>query len=309
MPTDSTGTMNDIASAQSLLDRIAAQREALSPAEGRVADWVLSNPSRSAELAIADLASQSRVSEPTVIRFCRSLGLRGYREFRTRLVATLHRPENYLHNDVDARDSATEAVGKVLDSAIRTLVDIRHECRSMPFDTASDALRDCRQILFAGVGASGQVAADAQHKFFRLGVPCSVATDAQTILQRAAIAGDRDVFVAISHTGTWPDLVDAMRNARSRGAKVLAVTDPASPLANSADLVFACHAPEDTSIFTPMNSRLSHLAVLDALQVTLALKLGEPASQNLRLTKDVLKKDSTKEAMIKRETDHAEASL
>jgi DNA-binding MurR/RpiR family transcriptional regulator len=37
-----------------------------------------------------------------------------------------------------------------------------------------------------------------------------------------------------------------------------------------------------------MSSRLAHLAVLDALQVALAIALGDTAVENLRRCKDVL---------------------
>ena len=51
-----------------LLHRIETQLNAFSPAERRVADWVLANPRRSVELSIAELAASADVSEPTVIR-------------------------------------------------------------------------------------------------------------------------------------------------------------------------------------------------------------------------------------------------
>jgi DNA-binding MurR/RpiR family transcriptional regulator len=53
--------------------------------------------------------------------------------------------------------------------------------------------------------------------------------------------------------------------------------------------VFPCHTLEDTNVYTPMSSRLAQLAVLDALQVTLALAMGEPAVENLRLSKEALR--------------------
>ena len=79
-----------------------------------------------------------------------------------------------------------------------------------------------------------------------------------------------------------------MQLAQKRGATVIAVTDQSSDLAQTADLTFHCHPPEDTNTFTPMSSRLAQLTVLDAIQVCLAISLGEVAEENLRLTKDAL---------------------
>ncbi len=271
-----------------LLEWIARARERLSRSEAQVAAWVLANPRQAVEAAISDVARAAQVSEPTVVRFCRSVGTSGFREFKTRLVAALSQPETHVHEDVNPGDATVDAVGKVLDSAIRTLIDVRALAATMPFEAAVAAMENARQLVFVGLGASGFVARDASHKFFRLGVPCATALDGQTILQSAAIARPGDVFVATSHTGAWPAMVRAMELACARGATVIALTAPHAPLATAASLVFECHPPEDTNLFTPMSSRLAQLALLDALQVTLALRIGSAAEESLRLSKEVL---------------------
>ncbi len=158
----------------------------------------------------------------------------------------------------------------------------------MPIEEAVHAMASARQIAFAGLGASGHVARDASHKFFRLGIPCTSLRDSTMILQFAAIVEPNDVLVLLSHTGRWPELASAARLARKRGAMVIALTNPDSRIADEAGLLFPCKVIEDTSVFTPMSSRLAQLALLDAIQVALALTRGETASQNLRRSKDAL---------------------
>jgi RpiR family carbohydrate utilization transcriptional regulator len=145
-----------------------------------------------------------------------------------------------------------------------------------------------RQIGVAGLGASGHVAGEARHKFFRLGIPCTVLADSPGILQFASIVNGADVLVLISHRGNWPELALAAATARERGAQVIGLTNSTSPLAGQCSIVFDCKRPEDTSIYTPMNSRLAQLALLDAVHVSLALKLGNAASECLRQTKGAL---------------------
>ena len=228
------------------------------------------------------------MSEPTVIRFCRRVGLGGFRELSIRLTESLSRPISYVHRDVRSDDAADDAVLKVLDASIRALVDIRAGLSEMPFREAVDAMTNARQIAFAGLGASGHVASDACHKFFRLGIPCSALTDTTLILQYAAIAGPGDVFVMLSHSGRWSELVRPLILAHERGTCVIAITDPASPLAAAANVLFAVDAIEDTSVYTPMSSRLGQLALLDALQVALALAQGEQGAAKLRRSKEAL---------------------
>ncbi len=271
-----------------MLTHIRTARATLPRAERRVADWVVAHPRETMEGSVARVAAAAGSSEPTVIRFCRRLGLSGFRDLKLRLAESLSQPSSYLHADVAATDKPADAAVKVYDRAIRALVESRNHVRTQPLASVVATMAASRQLVFAGLGASAAVARDACQKFFRLGLPCTTATDTPTILQMAAVTGVRSTLVLTSHTGRWPDLVEAARRAGDNGAAVVAVTDPASPLAAAATLVLACHATEDTSIYTPMSSRLAQLVLLDAVQVALALELGDSATTNLRATKAAL---------------------
>jgi RpiR family carbohydrate utilization transcriptional regulator len=269
----------------SLIERQAAD---CSKAELKVAQFVLSDARLVLRMSIAELARHVGVSEPTVIRFCRRLGYSGFRGFKDELLAQSGNMDSVLHQTITENDPVSEAVSKVLESCTRTLLDVSHLARSLPFEPAAAMLTKAKQIVFAGLGASGFVAQDAQHKFFRLGIPCRTALDTPTILQSAAIAQPGEVFIFISQTGEWPELVNALDRCRAQGVSTLAFTRRGSELAARADLVFDCEVGENTHVYTPMNSRLATLALLDALQVSLAILMGQPAEANLRETKTVL---------------------
>jgi RpiR family carbohydrate utilization transcriptional regulator len=260
----------------------------LTRSETRVAEWVLEHPRQAAESTVAEVARACSTSEPSVIRFCRRIGLSGFRELTIRLTEALSQPGSLVHRDVSADDSAADATVKVLEAAIKSLVDLRSQLSTMPFDKVVARMVEARQFVFAGLGASGHVASDASHKFFRLGVPCSALIDSPSIRQFAAIARSGDVYVLISKNGNLAATCEAARKARVNGATVVAITDPGSELASAAGFVFACDAGEDTNIYTPRSSRLVHLAVLDALHAATALAMGPPAATNLRLANDAL---------------------
>ena len=271
-----------------MLSRIEQRASSLSRAEKRVADWILAHPRQAADATLAEVAQACGASEPTVIRFCRSVGLSGFRELTIRLTEALSRPVSYVHRDVSADDATADAVTKVLDAAISSLMDMRAQLLAYPIDAAAAALCGAGQITFIGLGASGHVATDACHKFFRLGTPCNAHTDTPSILQAAAIAGPDDVLIVVSHLGGWAELDRAAAAARDNGATVIALTNPSSRLARIANLVFGWDPHEDTSVYTPMSSRLAQLALLDALYVAFALSLGDVAADKLRRSKDAL---------------------
>jgi RpiR family carbohydrate utilization transcriptional regulator len=260
----------------------------LSPSERRVAEWIVTHPKEATGATLAHVADECSTSEPTVIRFCRHVGLKGFRELGIRLAEALSSPTSYVHRDVEPSDTSSDAIVKVIDASIKSLIDMKASLSQMPVDEAVEALAEARQIAFAGLGASGHVASDAHHKFFRLGIPCSTLTDTPMILQFAAIAEPNDVLVLLSHTGRWPDFAQAARMATERGATVIAITNSESDLANAASILFPAQVIEDTSVFTPMSSRLAQLALLDAIHVALALTRGSSASDRLRRSKDAL---------------------
>jgi len=271
-----------------MIARINRSLSNLSPSERQVAEWVITHPREAVGATLSHVASECGTSEPTVIRFCRRVGLQGFRELGIRLTEALSNPTSYLHRDVHPDDTSSDAVTKVMDASIKSLIDMKLTLSSMPIDLAVDALTSARQIAFAGLGASGHVAGDACHKFFRLGIPCSTLLDTPMILQFAAIAESDDVLILLSHTGRWPEFAQAARMATERGATVIAITNSESELAAAASILFPAQVIEDTSIFTPMSSRLAQLALLDAIHVALALARGTIASDRLRRSKDAL---------------------
>lgn len=272
-----------------MLTEIEERLPTLSPAERRVGYWILSHPRQASAATAAAVARACGTSQPTVIRFCRRMGLGSFRDLGRRLTEALSSPSSYLHRDVSADDATADAIAKVMDASIQSLLDVRSRLSSMPIDEAVRALAGARQLAFAGLGASGHVARDANQKFFRLGTPCTALTDTPMILQFAAIAEPGDVIIFISQTGRWPELARAAELAQNNGAVVIALTDPDTTLASAVDILFPYRALEDANVYTPMSSRLAQLALLDALQVALALEAGDPAARKLRSAKRALR--------------------
>jgi RpiR family carbohydrate utilization transcriptional regulator len=271
-----------------MLGQINQSLGRLSRAEKKVAEWVLAHPREVAESTVAEVARAAETSEPSVIRFCRRMGLTGFRDLTLRLTEALSRPDSLVHRDVSAEDSTADATVKVLEAAIRSLVDLRGQLSRLPFDKVVRQMVHARQFAFVGLGASGHVASDASHKFFRLGTPCTALIDTPTIKQFAAIARSGDMLFFISKNGNTFEVCEAAKKARDNSAIVVAITDPGSLLARVANYTFGCDAEEDTNVYTPRSSRLVHLAVLDALHVATALALGDVAVDNLQRSKDAL---------------------
>mmetsp|Transcript_18060 Transcript_18060/g.43067 ORF Transcript_18060/g.43067 Transcript_18060/m.43067 type:complete len:310 (-) Transcript_18060:2431-3360(-) len=269
--------------AMSILERVKAALPALPPAEQRVARLLLADARSFASLPVSELADRSHVSKPTVVRFCRSVGYDGLADFKLKLAGSVNEGVPFVHRAVDEDDKPADIIVKVVDNAVAALLHYRNDAASHAFDRAIDALADAarhgKRIEFYGVGNSGIVAQDAQHKFFRLGVNTVATSDGHVQLMSATMLQQGDCAVIISNSGRSRDLLDAAEIARKKGATIIIITASASPLAQLAlgpgQILLAVDHPEDFDRYSPMVSRLLHLVAVDILTTGVALKLGQ----------------------------------
>lgn len=279
-----------------MLDRIRASLPALPRAEQRVAKLVLSDPRSFATLPVSELADRAHVSKPTVVRFCRSVGYDGLADFKLKLAGSVNEGVPFVHRAVDDDDKTGDIVVKVIDNAVSAMLKYRNAAAAHAIEQAIELLveagRGGHRVQFFGVGNSGIVAQDAQHKFFRLGVHASAVSDGHVQVMSATMLGPGDCVVIISNSGRSKDLLDAAQIARRQGAAVVVITASGSPLAHLAQspghVLLAADHPEDYDRYSPMVSRLLHLMIIDILTTGVALRLG---SARLRPMLQAIKKN------------------
>ena len=265
-----------------MLSKISEQLDSLSAAERKVAEAALAEPKWFVHAAVAEIALRAGVSQPTVIRFCRTLDYKGLPEFKLALSASISQSGlPYVHAELNTDDDMGNVMEKVLGNTAAALLGARRSLKESELENAVSWLASARRIEFYGVGNSGIVAQDAQHKFFRFGISAVAYSDAHIQLMAAAVLAPQDVLVAVSNSGSSIEILDAAGIAKKNGARLIAITHPDSPLAHIADCVLATAVQEDANLYTPMVSRLLQLAVVDILAIGLALRLGETASLQL----------------------------
>ncbi|SME93231.1 transcriptional regulator, RpiR family [Trinickia caryophylli] len=260
----------------------------LRPSERKLADYVLDTPREVLDLAMTELAERVGVSQPTIARFCHALGCGGFREFKIRLAQSIAQSVPAVYRDVRPDEPAPGIVSKVFDRTIGALIEVRNSLSAASVAKAVELLAKASRIEFYGAGGSGIAAADIQHKFFRLGIPSVAYADPHTYTMSAALLGAGDIVVAISNTGRTRDIVEAAKSALGCGAKVIAITHSHSPLARIASVSLSANVAEETDIFSPMTSRMSHLAIGDILAVGVALTRDHARVEQLGRAKAAL---------------------
>lgn len=270
---------------RAMLDRIKASLPSLAPAEQRVGRLVLTDPRSFAKLPVSELADRAHVSKPTVVRFCRSVGYDGLSDFKLKLAGSVSEGVPFIHRSVDADDKTNDIMVKVIDNTVAAFLKYRNDASSAAIERAVNALvaayRAGKRIEFFGVGNSGVVAQDAQHKFFRLGMHTIAYSDGHMQVMSASVLGPGDCVVVISNSGRTRDLMDACDIARKNGATTIVITASGSPLASAGHIHLAADHPEGFDRYSPMVSRLLHLMIIDILATCVALRIGGETLQPL----------------------------
>ncbi len=257
----------------------------LSKSDKKLASIVLDNPSSVIHQSIATLASSAQVSEPTVNRFCHKLGCDGYPDFKLRLAQEISSGSRLFLENMDRADDSVIVIEKVLKSIQSSVQSLGNSIDPTKLNDAASSIAKCKTVNFFGMGASSSVALDAQHKFFRLGMPVIAHTDFINQRMMCSMMSERDVAVFISYTGRTEPMIVNAELAKQCKAQVIGITSQSSPLATLCDIVLNATTAEDTDLFTPMTSRIIHLAVIDMLATSVALKLGGSVEQNIKSIK------------------------
>jgi glucokinase len=262
-----------------VFERIRQMRDALTPAERRVADLALNHPRSIISDPIVDIARKADVSQPTVIRFCRSLGCQGLSDFKLKLATGLTGTIPVSHSQVHLGDTATDFGAKVLDNTVSAILQLREHLNFEHVERAIELLNGARRIEFYGLGNSNIVAQDAHYKFFRFGIPTIAYGDLYMQAASAALLGKGDVIVAVSKSGRAPELLRVLDVAMQAGAQVIAITSSNTPLAKRATVALETDHIEIRESQLSMISRILHLVMIDILAVGVAIRRAVPTDE------------------------------
>ncbi|MCB8819650.1 MurR/RpiR family transcriptional regulator [Microvirga rosea] len=263
-----------------LIEAIEQIAPSLKKAERRVATLVLQDIEGTTRTSIKSFAAQAQVSEPTVMRFARRVGCDGFSAFKMRLAQDFAVGRMYIEAErkVQAGDPGTTAQ-RVFQSGMDALATAFAGLDENLLSEAAAIIAQAGRIVCLGVGGSSAVMAqEMENRLFRFGLPVTASADPYKQQMLAAIAEKSDAFLIFSVTGKPNSLVEAAGIAAGRGAAVIAVTLPDSPLAQRATLLLPLVIPGDEVHFNfPNRTRYGQLLVIDCLSAIVGA-MKQPAS-------------------------------
>lgn len=241
---DTAAARTDASGVQS---RIRARWDDLPAATLRVAQVVLDDPQAVLDLPIAELAERAGTSAATVTRFARQIGYAGYPALRMSVATDRGRrhEESDLGRAFGPDDAAEDVRGSLLAGCVRTLRETADSVDLDDLQRLAEIIAGSRHLDLYGVGSSALAAEALAARMYRIGVICNVWSEVHAGLTSAVLQTDDCVAIGYSHTGRTAETIQMLQEAGRQGAFTVAVTnDPASPLAEHADLVIRTAAYE-----------------------------------------------------------------
>ncbi len=267
----------------SLAAHVRAHLPGLRDAEARVAQVVLDQGPELVRLSVSDVAALARTAPSSVVRACQRLGFRGFQEVKIAAAREVPAPPPSTE-----RDPAARALADTLRASREALDGLPATLSTATLGEAAARLDAAANVLVVGAGLSGAVAADAAYRLRALGSVVDAPADPITAQLAAARLTPEAACLAISHTGATRSTVDAARRAHAAGATVIALTSYAnSPLCDTSTLTLVAGGQDLVLGLESVASRLAHLAVIDALTLTLLAVRGEDAERALSFSADV----------------------
>jgi DNA-binding MurR/RpiR family transcriptional regulator len=266
--------------------RIESKHRLLSNAESKVAHYVLTNYDDVLKCTITELAEKAGSSDASVLRFCRRIGYKGYHEFKIDLARDVIPPYKHLNPRFEPGESTETVCHKIFQSEIETLNETLMVLDMDALEKAAETIAAADRIEIFGCGGSGVVSMDAQHKFLKIGIKTAAHTDTDTQAMSASLLGEGDVAFGISHSGSNRNVTHCLRMAKKQGATTITLSAHCkSPLVKIADIALFTATKETVFKSESVSARIAHLAVIDSLVASVAMKNYERSFKAIQKTR------------------------
>ncbi|MGF6233268.1 DNA-binding MurR/RpiR family transcriptional regulator [Inquilinus ginsengisoli] len=214
--------------------RVEAALERLSPAEQRVARFLVAQKETALLSSAAEIAARAGTSDATVVRTARSLGFEGLSQLREALLADLTgttTPGSRMRRTLD--DVGGDAAG-----ALQHVLSIHREATEVlarpefqqPFAHAVEILAAARRRHVFGIGPSGSLAEYAALQFSRIGLPSeALAATGVGLADRLLRVAEGDALILIAYAPIYREVAVTLDVAERHRVPVLLVSDSLGP--------------------------------------------------------------------------------
>ncbi len=232
---------------------------------------------------ITETAASSGSSIAAVVRLCKRIRIKGFRELKIRITWDVSRGvEPSIFRHIKPGSSVADVARSIIHNNRGVLDDFMQLLDAGAINAAAERIIRSRRIDIYGVGASGIVALDLQYKLLRLGLNCCYNASSEIQLTSACGLNSDDTAIAISYSGNTESVVRAARTARKFKAFTISLTGfGQNKLAEKSDLNLFVPSSEPLFRESAMVSRIAQLVMVDILFSSIASRRYERSREHI----------------------------
>lgn len=222
---------------QHVLFVIQEKLPGLPKSERKIGTYILEKPLEIIQMNAAQLARAADSSAAAVIRFCRSIGVKGFTELKLQLSAVSTQFQEEVHTDILPDEELGQIKKKLLANTSYVLEKTNIVLKDEQIEKAADWLVGSPAIFVYGLGASYIVAMDINQKFTRLGKQVFCSQDQHGLAASMAVAEAECVYIGVSNSGEKKEGLVLMQLANELGLRTISLTkEMDNPLSRLAQL-------------------------------------------------------------------------
>ena len=245
------------------MQNIEETYHSLTKVEKKVADYVLQNPRQVLFMSITDLADACQVGETSVYRFCRTMNLQGYQEFKMQLsLGMSEQDEEWAprEDNQSLEKTLKESAERLLQKHTEALEETYRLLNQESFEGFLERMEKARRIFFFGISDSQLIAQEAGNKFMSISGKAYSIADPHMQAVTAASMTEEDFLVATK------DNIYTAKIARQAGAGIGCITRfRKSPLSAYCDVVLQSGANEGPMEGGSVSAKIGQMYLIDLL--------------------------------------------
>lgn len=277
------------------LIRIRQRYPHLAQSDKKLADFILTQPDLARHLSSQELASQSGVSQSSVVKFAQKMGFKGFPALKLAMSEALASHPNPhsvpVHNQIRGDDPLRLVGEKLIKdniAAMHASLDVNDEEK---LREAVTMLQNARRIVLTGIGASGLVARNFSWKLMKIGLNAVAELDMHALLATVQAMTPDDLLLAISYSGERREINLAADETLRVGGRILAITGfSPNALQQRASHCLYTIAEEQATRSAAISSTSAQMMLTDLLFMGLVQQDLEHAPDRIRHSEALVKK-------------------
>ena len=248
------------------LSLIKTKLDTFTKSERKIAEYILKNHNDILDATITELAEKINTSDASIARFCKTLGCKGYQDFKIRLAKEILPKYKQLNVSIEKNDTPEILCQKIFNCEIATLHENLEIVNVDTLKEAAEHIKSSDHVEIFGSGGSFIIGQDIKHKFLKIGIRCSVISDIDMQSMSASLLKKGDVVIGISHSGGTKSIFHCLDIAKKNGAFIILLTATAkSPMSRLADIVIPVISKETLFKSESNAARIAELVIMDVI--------------------------------------------